>query len=95
MIRTIIKTVVIITVLVVGTLWILNETDVAKPGTISYNAPDREPCRRVPEAKGAYRISVNWIWTTKGYGWGCTYEYDNPPGRTATVVPMPTGGPGG
>lgn len=89
MIRTIIKTVVIITVLVVGTLWVLNALDIAKPGTIAYNAPDREPCRRLPEAKGAFLINARWIWTLDGYGWGCTYEYDSPVGRTATVVPMP------
>ena len=74
-------------VLVAGTLFALNATGVAKPGTIAVRTPAVEPCRRAVEHLRPLYVHVRWVWHAKAYGWGCFYELDD--GATYTIAPMP------
>jgi hypothetical protein len=72
---------------VAATLFVLNVTDVAKPGTITVSTPDVAPCRRAVELLHPVYVEVRWVWHAKAYGWGCFYELED--GEIRTIAPMP------
>jgi hypothetical protein len=77
--------------LIVVGLLILNITNVWNPGTLSFTAPDVEPCKRWLEQHHPNRsvelTEVRFIFTAKDYGWGCYFEFGD--FDVETVSPMP------
>ena len=87
MIGLIFKVFAMFAIVIFGTLIGLNAAGVVKPGTITVNTPNVEPCRRaVAELQPEY-VEVRWVWHAKAYGWGCFYELED--GSTHTIAPMP------
>jgi hypothetical protein len=70
---------------------LLNFTDAATWGTMSWSAPDVAPCHRIVEERDTNQtpeiVQVRWIWSIKEYGWGCYIEWDD--FEVETITPMP------
>ena len=75
-------TAILIVGAIVGILYVLAWRDIAEPGYLSFTPPDAAVCReRVEQLTGRTDrptyTEVRWVWRSKGYGWGCYYEFED------------------
>lgn len=74
-------------VLLVGVFAVVPEAGGPRPGRLLERTTTEE-CRRLLDASkraelhqlltgksGPIRVSARWIWSSRGYGWGCEFRY--------------------